>query len=212
MRTLLLFIILCLPLQASAFNPMVVGGNATTTPATVCTSYDEESTGGDTQLNVGGYNTKQLGGITWIDSVQANDICQVDFYVHDEIGDPSVNDYWVEIWTMSGDNLDTFQARSAKVDGVNGWSDVWVTFTFNTPFTAAQNTEYAILIKMLDTGDAESGTGEYDNSNYINLRYDDEGDDTAKQIGKNAWNSATGATTDSRDDEDDVYVKIYTMQ
>ena len=212
MQTLLtLFIILCLPFQANAWNPMITMGGGASSPATSCTIYDTEDSGGDTVMNTNAYNTKQLGGITWIDAGQANDICQVDFYVHNEAGDPSVNDYWVEIWTMTGDNLNALQARSAKVDGVNGWSATWVTFTFATPFTLAQNTEYAILIKQLDSGEAAAGTGEYDNTNYINLYYDDEGGASAKQIGRNTWNSATGASTEL-DDDDDLYVKIYTMQ
>ena len=214
MRILLtLVIVLYLPLQANAWNPMITMGGGASSPATSCTIYDTEDSGGDTVMNTNAYNTQQYGGITWIDTVQANDICQVDFYVHNVSGNPALNDYWVEIWLMSGDNLDFgsgVQARSNKVDGVI-WTTTWVTFTFDTPFTLSQNTEYAILIKQRDTGESASGVGEYDASNYINLYYDNEGDDTAKQVGRNIWSSADGSSTEL-DDQDDIYVKIYTMQ
>jgi len=64
------------------------------------------------------------------DDASSGDICRIDWYFGLTGGDPTANDYYVEIWLLDGAlDFDTLQGRSAKVDG-SGWGGAMVTFTF----------------------------------------------------------------------------------
>jgi len=166
MKKLILSIlfILCLSFQASAWNPMMLlsGGVASCEAEYI---YDTS----DAFMNAGEIVTRAYAGFRWTPATNET-VCQVDFYMDEEVGDPSVNDYYIEIWTMSGDNLNVLQGRSDKVDGLNGtWFAVYVEFAFSTPVSLDASTEYAVTIKAVDDGDPADTVGEADAANYIRL-------------------------------------------
>ena len=214
-KIILIAFILLVPYRDTDNVYALVGGGHV--GALSCTLYDSFTTGEDAQFTIARYNASEYAGTTFIDSGQANSACQVDWYITARGGDPSVNDYYVEIWTLSGDNLSVAgmvaNGRSNKVDGGVGgaWNNSWISFTFSTPPTLAQSTTYAVFLKAIDDGDAAATIGEYDETNYVIVGMHDGNNDTTRFGGRWAWDSGDLSNT-TKDVEDDLHVKIYTMQ
>ena len=83
-------------------------------------------------------------------------------------------------------------------------------YFFNRP-TLAQSTTYAIFVKAIHDGDPANTAGEFDGTNYVNLGFDNESNDTVRFGGVWSWNSDTLLNI-NKDVEDDAHIKVYTMQ
>jgi len=136
----------------------------------------------------------------------SRDVCQVDVYIHTTAGDPTLNDYYVSIWTVGASNvLGTKLGTSAKVDGA-AWSTEYVTFTFSTPVTVTG--DFIVAIWM--DNDGNTTDYEYDGTNYIVTQF--QATDTwVAGLGRYVWTGSTGAVN-GEDLTYDVAFKIYTMQ
>jgi hypothetical protein len=188
-----------------------------------CTIAYTKDSGGDTNLNHALYNDQQLHGIIWDDG-SSGSICQVDLYVQTTSGTPANNDYYVEVYLLSGNNLDDRSqsagnepvGRSDKVDG-SAWSGEFVSFTFSTPaaYDCTGANQYAIVLKQLDDGDTATDYGEYDLTNYITLRFDNENAGDSTQNGVGYWDvqdsGSFDGTNGALDAEDDLLIKVYTQ-
>lgn len=202
-----LFILLCIPAVCfglAAHNMMMCQ-----TASTSCTLDTEWDTGSDSTWHIGRWNTNEYGGPVWIPTSDVQ-ICQVDLFIDSDVGDASVNDYYCEIWSMTNNDLNAVSGRSSKVDGDASWANEWVTFSFSTSVSVSSGVTCAIVFKALDDGDPAANIGEHDDTNYIRGEFDNEGNSSPFR-GYWYWESSTNAYT-SRDLEDDVYIKIYTMQ
>jgi hypothetical protein len=204
---ILLLLLVSIPANAGRLQYLLGAGSQPS--GTSCTLYDSHETGNDLSKEVARYNASELVGVLWNDSVQSNDICQVDWHINTSPGSPSNNDYYCEIWSISGTAIDALQGRSDKVDGDDDWSVEFISFSFNTSVAVAQGSDFAIVLKAIDSGDPAGTVGEYDATNFITLGIDNENNGTAKMAGSGSWDSVTKVRT-VFDAEDDVLCRIHT--
>jgi len=214
MKKLFLILILSCFIATGAwalFAPMAQV--ATDGAALVCTLYDEFTTGQDGALAIAKYANNEYGGTLWNDAASGGDICQVDWYVVGSPGAPSVNDYYCEIWSVDGSSpphLNALQGRSDKVDGNDNWATEFVVFAFSSDVSYSQSTDYAIILKAIDNNDDPATVGEYDDTNYITIGFDDENNSTTKTFGLRTWKA--DGTDNQVDVEDDMLIKVHTKQ
>jgi hypothetical protein len=143
-------------------------------------------------------------------------VCRVDWWITGYGGTPANRDYYTSFYLLDGSLEFTYDSdlvtngRSAKVDG-SAWNDEWVTWTFSSYPVLAASTNYGLIIHVVDDGEDPSTQESYeDGTDYVNLGYDDENNSTDYIGGRRHWNSLE--QVNDHDPEDDILVKIYTMQ
>lgn len=109
------------------------------------------------------------------------------------VGTISGQTWRMEIWTLSGNDLDTLVQASSGVTGNNGWSETEVDFTF-AGAALSSGTGYAVVLTM----------GAADAANYVQFHYTADG---ALSGASTLWSTAGTFTTSIGND---MRMTIYT--
>jgi len=178
-----------------------------------CQLYVEKTATVNGIYGVSQYNGRQYQGLIF-DDTNAGKICKVDALINDYRGDPTLYDFYFETWPLDGSRnfIGTSpSARSDKVDGTT-WSSQWVSwaFTDQSAFNWGTYSEYAIVLKMITSGDPADTVGTYDSANGISWRYDNASNGMSGCVGKANWD-ASGAFSALTVDNG-FLIKLYTMQ
>lgn len=199
-RLLLAILLVCfLAVSGSAMNPaflqMVSNGTSTT-----CQSLSTQANS-DSGYTIGGGAGTYYRGFLFKDASNAHEICEHHAWLKKHEGDVSGKTYYAQVWTLSGDNLDTQQGSDSNgVTGDNAWNNTEVTFTWASPITLTANTTYVLVL-------THKGV---DGTNMTNWHYEDEQNTWAYCEGIGGWGSDKARTV--FDAEDDPKSEIYTMQ
>lgn len=195
-KILLAFLIsICMVSSVSAqmLTGIVGGGKAPS-----CTLYLDASSA--TDPNGAGIShdatNDQPGQSNWSFASGTIQVCKITLKLTKAAGDISGKTFYVNIWSMTGANLNAILATSAGVTGSNSWSDTYVDFTFATPYSMAAATGYAIT----------ATSGAVDATNYANVNYYNNGVAGSGMQWSTAKVAQVGWPTL------DLIMKIYTMQ
>lgn len=142
-------------------------------------------------------------------------ICEVDVYVYGIDGTLGAShDFYMRIYSMTGDNLNASLGQSGKLDGSDFSASTWISenagrFVFSSPVSLSSGVPYAIVIFLDSDGNPNDTPPEVDSTNAFYWGYDDENDDDSIQGGRHSWDD--DFTVDDSDDEDDMGVRIHRM-
>lgn len=142
-------------------------------------------------------------------------ICEIDIYINYLDGTLGANhDYYMRIYSMTGDNLNVSLGQSDKLDGSDIVAATWISanagrFVFSTPIDLTNGVSYAIVIFLDLDGNPNDTPPESDAINYFRWAYDDENNADAIQGGRHGWNDDFSVVTS--DDQDDFGVRIHRM-
>jgi len=158
-KYIILIILVLMSSPAYAWMPIVVRGGAAAAPAGCTTEHANNAS-----AITGDMDNKTSANYTWTGQGKYNpgatiDVCAVTFVLTAVTNGTTITDknYSVEIYTYSGDNLDTLQgSASTPQAGVDAWSETSVKFLFASSVTLTNGTDYAIVLThdaIVDTQD-----------------------------------------------------------
>jgi len=221
MKQLILSIlfILCLSFQASALGPMMLL-SGTSEEAVVCTEIYSDNFGDNDVLNIAQNVLRPWVG--WYFTPTADmDVCKIDVWIDGIVNVLGAShEYYVEIWSLSGGNLDTKLGQSSKLEGSLFSANTYISanagfaeFSSSVPLTGS--TKYAIV--MILGSDATPGDSppEVDADNYPRVGYDNENDGSGEDSdgAQGGWVAFdTGKGAQETDAEDDVRMEIWSDQ
>lgn len=218
---LVLLLLLLFPLSGSAFNITMAGSS--TPSVTVCTETYAPSLTGDAYLSVSRFSAIEYTGFLYTPASNV-DVCALDIYVWSLAGDPTSKGFYAQIWEIGdGDpdpanSLVTNLGTSVRLLGTNLAATTWISaniglFEWASPVSLIGSTTYAVIV-FVDTDSNPNDAPEYDGTNYITWRFDNENNGDAIQAGGFHWTytSPTPHVVNVSDLEDDMLVKIHTME
>jgi len=204
-KLIILFVILLFSSSALAWNTSMFGGSGKTYTCTLRASHDSNE---DSSQAIARYNNAERVGIVWTPTTQCK-VCRVDVYITNVGGDPSLYDYYVEAWTLTGTpyalSALCTNGRSSKQDGAAAWNNTWVSFTYSSYPILAASTAYSIHWKMVASDGDPTGAAVYDEDNFVAMAEDADGG--ASVYDPYVWQA--DGDYQSNDDNDDPYIKIY---
>jgi hypothetical protein len=181
-----------------------------------CTELYAPSLTWDTIDDIGRYALRDFSGFKYIPATDQC-VCSVDFYAR-VVGTPTGNLH-LRIFTIDGSDQPTASIGvSSGIAAGSAATQTWIsqnagTLDFATCVNLTSGTAYGFGF-FRDTDANLDGDTEVDGTNAVQFYYDDEANSDAIQGGKFRWTWAASfpyAVQDS-DLEDDVLVKIKTMQ
>lgn len=204
----LLFSIFCLLLLAFVSSSSGFIFVRTAPPAggaPTCTSYEEQNTG-TSSSNVGTTSASDWQKGTIYVAPANIDVCQINMLI-DAVGDPAGQGYTytIEIFTLSGNNLNTSVGESVAVNADNAWNNTNVEFTFSTSVSLTSGTSYGITLHRDDGGGG-------DDTNRVRMHYTTTDEAPFDHANEDfcRWNSS--GTLGNRFDGWDARMQIYTDQ
>lgn len=201
--TILLLSACSLFAQINISNPFYVAGvlkpasGAASCPADGSPDISQTATGDFAHF---GRTTGQYYiGQRWPADQPERRICKITVQVDSGAGDTSTKTWVAQIFTMSGNDLNTVVANgtSATVSGNNPASTAELQFTWVTPPTLTASTAHAIVISLASGAAVDSGVYDYLDASTTDLI-----------IGSFAlWDDTKALTADFT--TKDLYIKIY---
>ena len=150
--------------------------------AVSCTEYTSQEDQ-DEGTNVGSANNRYYIGTTYNYGTEKT-LCRADVMMKKAAGSITGKTFTVEVYTLSGNDLNALQGTSDGVTGSDAWNLTWVEFTFSSPFVLSASTDYGIVVTM----------NEADGSNYADTRDDATGAWASGNI--RAWDNTKTAAAD----------------
>ena len=213
MRYFIFLIVLFLSSYSHAFNAPIIGGSSTAAGGGpgACTEYYNGGWTSDTATRgVGEYSNVDYYGMLYTPG-DTDCVCEILVYNEQIDGTlSSSHDYYVVIFSLSGNNAASILGTSSKVDGDSMSNDTWYTFDFSPCVTLTAATQYGIGV-FVDRDSVLTDDPENDTTNHWNFGDDNNNGGDAITGGRISWewDSSIPYTGTLQDANDDPLFVIY---
>lgn len=159
-----------------------------------------------------GYTNRYWTGCDYAPSGNQT-VCKIDVYVDVISGTlSSSHDYYLAIYSKTGNDLNAELGRSNKIDGDTLSAATWTSanagyWVFSSHVSLTNGTTYA-FVWFLDTDGDPDDQPEVDGTNFPRIGVDDENNGDAILLGVRYYAADKGSS--SWDEQDDMLIKVYT--